>query len=1820
MIVNKFIQTPIVFLIIVSACFGEFSIEEDSEERLIINFAQNPNSLSISDIRENIYNKISMSDPNTYKSENSIILQKKDRKFLSHRLKNIINHNTKINLFDIDSLELTSEDLIKLSQSNIYSVSETMVMRDVVIFNLSVNPIKWNQETNMIEIVQNVDIIFEYGAELEELDVTQQKSKTFEDIFSGIIFNYNLDSAREIDYQSPAILYICGGNIESNYSFLNLIEWRRKQGFTVYTASLDETGSSSSSIKNYIYYAYDNFDPKPEYVALVGDANGSYSVPTFYECWNHDVWGDACEGDQPYSQLVGNDLFPEIIVGRISIRSTSDMSVISSKIINYEKASALNEIEDYYTRAALVADPSSSGQSTIFTNQYIEQLLSQFGFEDINTNFGNGGYDNWMEDQLEDGVLYLNYRGYNGASGFDAYDINDANNGPMLPFATFLTCNTGNFAEDNASLSEYFLRAGTLSNPKGAIASVGTATGNTHTLFNNIVNMGIYSGLFNKNLQTAGQAIVNGKLELLNTYPSNPYNWISAFSQWNNLMGDPATHLWTAKPQIMILNYPSQIYYGTKHLDIIVKDLNNIPIQDARVTLIKGDNEIFETKLTDQNGFVRITFDYETDGPISLNVTKQNFKPEEETINIISNSVSIYCDNPNNIFYEDGNTSPEPGDSIFFSVPLKNYGTSSAFGVTALLETSNPNVTIINANSSYGIIEPDQEINGTNFGILLSTSTQDKEDCELLLTISDNSSLQWQSPINIDVWGTKVNIDNVLIPNNIIEQGSLTEISLELFNLGRIATSNNLYGILESTEPLVQILSSETSWESIDPEDYQVSNNPFTIFPSSELFGGTIIQMNLILNGEGGFQLDLPFTITIGEISENDPTGPDSYGYYIYDSEDIYELSPQYDWIEISDVGDNLNLDDPGNGRGYCSEEDDMVCNTDEDCDPPGWGDYGFCEFTEATKTVNLPFDFRFYGESYSLISISSNGWIAFGETDMSSFRNYGVPGPGGPSPMVAVFWDDHRTTGGGEVYTYFSQEINAFIVQWDDMDTYFNGSDNTFQAILYSSTVPPNNDSEIKLQYKEFNNSSSGSFSGYTPIHGGYCTVGIEDETGNRGLQYTFNNDYPISSHFLEDYSALFITTMSPQTIPIPNLNYEPASISINILSEEYFEQEITIENSGDSGSNLNYAITKNYPQSESPFETAGGGPDEYGYFWTDSRLDTNSQFNWVNISDGDLVEFEHNDQASGPYDIGFDFPFYGVNYNQCIINPNGWIGFTSDNDGWSNQEIPQIDAPRAAIFAFWDDLNPINNSNDSGLGEVYFKTDNNTFTIWYNDVIHYPGNYNGVYNFQIVLHDGGDILVNYQSMDGDIESGTIGLQDFTGTRGLQVAFNQFYVENELTLYLKYDFYDWLDIELEPQNLIGILSAEENFGFMTSVASDSLDSGNYNMVLKILSNISSASIPVDMNISDGQEIISQDILINSGWNIVGLPLYVENNNYEVVFPQANENTLFYYDGMYMVDSTLTPGDGYWLRFDNEETAIVSGIAVNEIVLELNVGWNLISGPINNFNINNVIDIDNIIVPNTLFGFNQTYYNTDILIPGKGYWVRSNQDGVITFTDMELSRIIKKDSNLIECINTLNINGMNLYFGISISEEKMLSYSLPPKPPEGAFDVRFKDGWRIVSDYGEIEVKSIGETFPIRYDIKIDKEPNQEWILTSQSGKDYTLNGSGEIIVPSEEKFTLQLKEILPNIFALYQNFPNPFNPITTLRYDLPSDALVTLTVFDMLGKEVTQLVNTTQEAGFKSVQWDATDSIGRPVSAGVYLYQILAGEFVQTKKMVLLK
>ncbi len=94
----------------------------------------------------------------------------------------------------------------------------------------------------------------------------------------------------------------------------------------------------------------------------------------------------------------------------------------------------------------------------------------------------------------------------------------------------------------------------------------------------------------------------------------------------------------------------------------------------------------------------------------------------------------------------------------------------------------------------------------------------------------------------------------------------------------------------------------------------------------------------------------------------------------------------------------------------------------------------------------------------------------------------------------------------------------------------------------------------------------------------------------------------------------------------------------------------------------------------------------------------------------------------------------------------------------------------------------------------------------------------------------------------------------------------------------------------------------------------------------------------------------------------------------------------------------------------------------------------------------------------------------------------------------------------------------------------------------------------------------------------------------------------------------------IPDKYDLSQNFPNPFNPGTLIQYQLPENSKVRLTIYNLLGQKVRTLVDAELEAGYKSIYWDGRDDLGRNVAAGVYLYELVAGSFVSTKKMVLMK
>ncbi len=93
-----------------------------------------------------------------------------------------------------------------------------------------------------------------------------------------------------------------------------------------------------------------------------------------------------------------------------------------------------------------------------------------------------------------------------------------------------------------------------------------------------------------------------------------------------------------------------------------------------------------------------------------------------------------------------------------------------------------------------------------------------------------------------------------------------------------------------------------------------------------------------------------------------------------------------------------------------------------------------------------------------------------------------------------------------------------------------------------------------------------------------------------------------------------------------------------------------------------------------------------------------------------------------------------------------------------------------------------------------------------------------------------------------------------------------------------------------------------------------------------------------------------------------------------------------------------------------------------------------------------------------------------------------------------------------------------------------------------------------------------------------------------------------------------------PSVYILSQNYPNPFNPETMIKYQLPKTSNVTLKIYNILGQEIKTLVNEEQQVGYYSVKWDGTNNNGLKVNSGVYIYKIIADNFTDVKKMILLK
>ena len=1009
----------------------------------------------------------------------------------------------------------------QLFPQSIATISDPIIFRDITMVQVSITPFQYNPATKTLIAIQEMEIQLVENGNTEVMPfIPEKRSREFETLYESLIVNYNSLSRDNIEYQRPSILYVLPNNIGNLFGTVEqLMDWKKRVGYDVHFVSSSNIVNNRNNLKNYIDDAYENWENPPVHVNIVGDASGSYDIPT----WSESYSGYNGEGDYPYTTLEGNDVFPEVFIGRMSFSTSSHLNTIISKTLNYESNPYMNE--NWFQRACLVGDPNTSGVSCVITNEHINEILDLSGFEEVNTVYG-GSFPTQMVSGINEGVGFFNYRGYYGVSGFGDNDVNSTSNGFMLPVATVITCGTGSFGGE--SLIESFIRAGTPSNPKGSVVSIGTATLGTHTMFNNIVDMGFYYGTFIEGLATPGAALVYGKMMLYHTYAENPSNWCHIFTHWNNLMGESSLQMWTDYPEMTTVSHSYAVSRGTNYIDITV-DKDSGPVEDAWVTILM-DGEIFESKYTDSQGYARLPITSYQTGEVLVTVTKKNHYPYQSSFQIYDPGVSVNLapmpfeiddDNLDNSS-GNGNMTANSGETLEIFINANNYGSESAENVVATLNSDNGYVSIYQdwSQVNLGAIGSGETVVGdTPFVVSLANGIPDGSELGLHIDFNDENGNSFSGYLDIQVSGNSLSaydVDVIGSASDVLTPGQTSYVKIGLQNVGE-TNATSIIGTITCASPFVEIIDNSGTWSSVvSGGDSFNGNDYYEIMTLEETLPGTIAHLIINLETADGYTSNSIVPIQIGNPTVYDPVGPDDYGYYIYDNEDInYVLAPTYNWIEIDaregGPGTHLNsLTDGGNNQ------DDV-------------------------ETINLPFTFRFYGQDYDQISICSNGWIAMGQTSMESFRNYQIPGVGGPSPMIAVFWDDLKLTNGGRVYTWYDQTEKKFYVEWSGVRTYQNNSPETFQAVLYDPSyyITPTGDGEILLQYKDFNNTSYGSYS-WDQIHGNYCSVGIEDHTMTRGLQYTFNDTYHPAAMELGDERAILITTRGSDIRLEGDLNHD--------------------------------------------------------------------------------------------------------------------------------------------------------------------------------------------------------------------------------------------------------------------------------------------------------------------------------------------------------------------------------------------------------------------------------------------------------------------------------------------------------------------------------------------------------------------------------------------------------------------------------------------------------------------------------------------------------
>jgi hypothetical protein len=710
-----------------------------------------------------------------------------------------------------NSMNPFPNDLAQFEQPSIF--------RDFRITRVSVFPVRYIPAKKELQVFSSITVRVNYGSgEIINPKTNPVKpiAPSFGKLYSQLIFNYQ--SVLNKYYggkESGHELMLCIMPDEFVTSFQTYADWKRQSGIDIHITKFTDIGATASTpdiVKTHIADAYHNWDVPPTYVLLVGD-DGVFPKQTV----SLDGW--TFPNEDFFVEIDGNDFFPELFIGRFTNESDYGLQVIINKLIKYEKTPYTTST-DWFKKGICCSNNAYASQ--VETKQYTgDVMLQDGGFTSVDFMMSDSPCTHDVADvvaAINSGRGWLNYRGEGWYYGWNASctpmstsDVTSLTNGQKFTFVTSIGCGVAMFnASGGNSFGEEWLEIGSIASPKGACAFIGP-TSNTHTAYNNQIDRGIYMGMFQEGLETPGQALVRGKLNMYNVFGGSDF-YVNYHYKIYCVLGDPSIHIWKDIPQAVTVTYPATIPFGSNLVEFTVTHTaTGQPVANA-VVCISGTG-IFATGSTDATGKAYVDVFYEVQEALKVTVRGGNVIPFIGTLNVVQPTGPYVLRETyalNDVAGGNGNSLMDYSESLLLSLTVKNVGTQQANNVNVVLSTADPYITFTDNTNNYGNISAGQSILATNaFAFTVANNLPDQHTA-IVNVAATSGTTTWNSNFSITGNAPVMSMTNFTISdpggnnNGRLDPGETVTISAVVNNTGH-SLSPVASAILSTTSPYITI-------------------------------------------------------------------------------------------------------------------------------------------------------------------------------------------------------------------------------------------------------------------------------------------------------------------------------------------------------------------------------------------------------------------------------------------------------------------------------------------------------------------------------------------------------------------------------------------------------------------------------------------------------------------------------------------------------------------------------------------------------------------------------------------------------------------------------------------------------------------------------------------------------------------------------------------------------------------------------------------------------------------------------------------------------